>query len=147
MRQNWRNVSWSLLDWKRGKGGLRKDMLAGEEGRRTRVGTMCLVHVGRWPCPTHAWVGVLQGSCGGRRGVWAPVGQGSEGSTGRVCRRGWKRCMKHRHLRCFRCSGAALGPEDRKLDCGCGLKPCVLGGPWGEVGTPGRVGPTVGALR
>lgn len=32
--------------------------------------------------------------------------------------------MKHRHP-CFRCSGAALGPEDRKLDCGCGLAPCI----------------------
>lgn len=49
--------------------------------------------------------------------------------------------IKHRHLRCFCCSGAAVGPKDRKLDCGCGLVPGVPpGGPQGEVRDTGQGG-------
>ena len=49
--------------------------------------------------------------------------------------------MKHRHLRCFRCSGAPVGPEGRKPDRGCGLDPGVPpGGPRGVVRDPGQGG-------
>lgn len=55
--------------------------------------------------------------------------------------------MKHRHRRCFRCSGAALGPEDRKLDCGCGLTPGIPpGGPRGEGRDTGQGGASMEEL-
>ena len=50
--------------------------------------------------------------------------------------------MKRRHLRCSCCSGAALGPKDRKLDRGRALVPGVpLEDPRERSGILGRVGP------
>lgn len=65
-----------------GKGGLRKDTLAGKEGREDPSGHRVLGPRGKMALPPlTCWAGVLQGSCGGRRGGReTPVSQGSEGS-------------------------------------------------------------------
>lgn len=66
----------------KGKGGLRRDMLAGKEGREDPSGQRVLGPHGKmaW-LPLTCWASVLQGSCGGRReGRETPVSQGSEGS-------------------------------------------------------------------
>lgn len=55
------------------KGGLRKDMLAGREGRDDLSGHRVLGPRGQtaWP-PLTCWASALQGSCGGRRGGVRP---------------------------------------------------------------------------
>lgn len=53
-----------------------------KKGGRTRVGSVCLVHVGRWPGP-HSLAGPASSRAavvGGEAGRETPVSQGSEGS-------------------------------------------------------------------